>query len=388
MFIRRALPGVIAAAGLVLAGAVVPAHAGVEPAQHFEAVRAAALDPGAVRAYDVSVATLNAGLTSDSDGQTLSDLQGGGDPQAKQLAKAVAQERPDILVLTGIDVDPEGATVETLRDEYLGGAGATGSSAYRYVYAPATNAGVDSGADLDGDGTIGGAGDALGTGDFPGQNSMAVLSVYPIDRKAARTFSKLTWAAVPDNHLDQSDFPEAAQKDIPLFSTSLWDVPIDVNGGTLHVVATSLSPTTGTGAQTARNRDQVQWLNDYVTGETSLSEVEDDQGRPGPLSQENSAVIAGDLGVDASSSSTASKTVTSLLNMEDTGHSAKTSENWLTRLDWLLKHNAAATRVGSSTSRLDYVIGVGDLRSAKPESTDAITLGSTTHRMVVTAFDF
>ncbi|WP_291278313.1 endonuclease/exonuclease/phosphatase family protein [Galactobacter sp.] len=383
MFLRRALPGVIAAAGLMLAGAAVPAHA-VEPTQHVDAARTTALDTGTASSQGVSVATLNAGLTSKADGQTLGDLQAGGDERAEKLARTVAQERPDVLVLTGIDVDPEGDTIEVLKDQYLN---AAGGSAYRYVYAPATNAGVDSGADLDGDGTIGGAGDALGAGDFPGQASMAVLSVHPIDRTAARTFSKLTWAEAPGNHLNASDVPTEARKDIPLFSTSLWDVPVEVEGDTLHIVATSLSPASGDGTDAARNRDQVQLIHDYVTGGANLSSVEDDQGRPGPLSSDTPAVVAGDLGVDISSNAPAAKTVKSLLRMEDVELDAGTSENWLVRLERLLKDSAAATRVGTSSSRLDYVIGAGELQNSESDTKDAVRAGGSTHRMVVADFD-
>src|SRR3546814_1177106 len=62
--------------------------------------------------------------------------------------------------------------------------------------------GVPSGLDLDGSGTIGGEGrdrgnDAWGYGLHPGQYGMLVLSRYPIDTDAVRTFRLLKWSAMP-----------------------------------------------------------------------------------------------------------------------------------------------------------------------------------------------
>jgi hypothetical protein len=386
MFLRRALPGVIAAAGLVLAGTAIPAHA-VEPTHTTVGTQPAALDAGSTPSQDVSVATVDAGLSAGSEGEILNAVESGKDKRAKQLAKAASVSRPDVLVLTGLDVDTDGATLSALRSDYFAEAGAPD---YRYVYSPSTNVGVDSGADLDGDGTIGGTGDALGAGDFPGQSSLAVLSVHPIDTAAARTFSNLAWDDVPNNHLSASEVPVEARPDVPLFSTSLWDVPIDVGGSTLHVVATKLSPASGDGADPVRNRDQLQLLRGYVSGASDLTSVEDDQGRSGPLAADAPSVVAGDLGVDVSAGGPAADTVNTLLDAADPADTeADSSTGWLSRLDRLLRNGAAATRTNGdkSAARLDYVIGSGSADALDSSTRDAVTTQGTTHRMVITGLD-
>src|SRR3546814_14376375 len=73
---------------------------------------------------------------------------------------------------------------------------------YPYRYLAPVNTGVPSGLDLDGSGTIGGEGrdrgnDAWGYGLHPGQYGMLVLSRYPIDTDAVRTFRLLKWSAMP-----------------------------------------------------------------------------------------------------------------------------------------------------------------------------------------------
>jgi hypothetical protein len=387
MFRLCALPGAIAAAGLALAGAATPVHA-TEPT-HISAVRTASLESSSSTSADITVATVDAGLTSSAEGETLAKLETGKSARATQLAKAVAKQHPDVLVLTGIDVDSDGAVVDALRKNYLDKI--NGAPDYRYTYAEATNAGVDSGADLDGDGTIGGAGDALGPGDFAGQASMAVLSTKPIDTNGVRSFSDLAWDDVPNQHLSRSSFAKDVRADVPLFSTSLWDVPVDLGSTTVHIVATSLSPAAGAHADPVRNEDQLDFLKGYVDGAADLGNVEDDQGRSGPLSADTPAVIAGDLGVDAGGQGHAAATVTSLLkdHEQDSQAPSPTSSALLAALDQLLQRGAHATREesGQSAVRLDYVMEPGRaLRTTASTAVDAISDEELTTRLVVAAF--
>ena len=59
---------------------------------------------------------------------------------------------------------------------------------YPYAFIAPSNTGVPSGLDLDRDGETGGPNDAWGFGFHPGQYGMLVLSRFPIDQAAARTF--------------------------------------------------------------------------------------------------------------------------------------------------------------------------------------------------------
>jgi type IV pilus biogenesis protein CpaD/CtpE len=104
---------VIAAASLALAGVATPAHA-AEPA-HPSTVRTASLETTNNVYADLTVATVDTGLTSSSDGATLAKLDSDKSERAAQLTKAVAEQQPDVLVLTGIDGDCDGATLDALK---------------------------------------------------------------------------------------------------------------------------------------------------------------------------------------------------------------------------------------------------------------------------------
>lgn len=386
MFRRWTLPGVATAASLCLAGIALPAHAAA-PAHTSPSVAPAALEAGPSEAEDITIATVDAGLSSGTDGATLAALRDGDDAHARQLGKAITEAAPDVVVLTGIDVDEEGATVDALVDRYLKGSDAPD---YRYSYAPQTNSGLDSGADLDGDGTIGGPGDALGPGAFHGQNSMVVLSTLPIDRSGVRSFSDLAWQDVPGNHLSDTEHPAESRNDLPLQATSLWDVPVDLSGTTVHVVATSASPATGEHAEPVRHRDQLSFLHGYVTGAENLSDVEDDQGRPGPLAEDSQAVIAGGLGADVDRDGPGATAVERLLAPDEKPERAP-REGWWQRLHTMFADDPGATRSGTEpeqTGRLDYVLPTSGLDTIETDTVRAVgsSKSKAVFRMVVSRF--
>src|SRR3546814_21128158 len=85
---------------------------------------------------------------------------------------------------------------------------------YPYRYLAPVNTGVPSGLDLDGIGTIGGAGrdrgtDAGGYGLHPGQHGLLVLSRYPTATDAVRPVRRLHWIGVrrPAPHLHLTPRP-------------------------------------------------------------------------------------------------------------------------------------------------------------------------------------
>lgn len=176
----------------------------------------------------------------------------------------------------------------------MGGEDRTGVT-YPYFYTHQTNAGVESGADLDRDGTIGGPGDALGYGDFPGQSSMIVYSKYPIDTAQIRDFSSLPWKSVPDNSIPE-DFTELERDILPLSSVAHWDVPIEIDGETLHVLASATEDVSATPHGQARNDDQIRFWQDYLESDTEY--ILDHRGNRGPLEDDAAFVIAGSLKAD------------------------------------------------------------------------------------------
>src|SRR5699024_9232680 len=113
---------------------------------------------------------------------------------------------------------------------------------YPHVFTAPTNSGKQSGADLDGDGMIGGAGDAIGYGDYPGQHGMIVFSKHPIAEDSVRTFQDFLWRDLPDGSMPQG-YSELEESILRLQETSLCDVPIEVPGESdpVHVIATALA---------------------------------------------------------------------------------------------------------------------------------------------------
>ncbi len=250
---------------------------------------------------DVRFATFNASLNRTAEGELLQDLSTPDDPQARAVAEIVQRTRPDVLLLNEFDYVEGGAAVDAFRDHYLerpqSGARAID---YRYAYTAPVNTGVPSGRDLDKDGAVGGPGDALGFGTFPGQYGMVVLSRYPIEKRAVRTFQHLLWKDVPGNVIPP-DFYSADDLDVlPLSSKSHWDVPVRVGHRTVHLLASHPTPPTFDGPEDRngrRNHDEIGFWADYVSGAKNRW-IRDDRGRRGGIEKGARYVVAGDQNAD------------------------------------------------------------------------------------------
>ena len=154
-------------------------------------VPAAADVPDAV-APPIRVATFNASLNRAAAGALLRDLSTPDDAQVRAVAEIIQRVRPDILLLQEFDHDAAGASLAAFQANYLGRS-QNGQPPIRYEYSffTASNTGMPSGFDLDADGQIGGGGDALGFGEFPGQYAMVLLSRFPIDGAAGAHFRQV-----------------------------------------------------------------------------------------------------------------------------------------------------------------------------------------------------
>ena len=255
------------------------------------------------------IATFNASLNRAAEGELVEDLSTPDDQQAANVAAILQQTRPDIVLLNEFDYDDGGAAVDLFRTNYLllSQNGAQPID-YPYFFIAPSNTGVPSGFDLDNDGTVGGANDALGFGDFPGQYGMVVLSRFPIVEDQVRTFQNLLWASVPGARLP--DDPATAEPAdwyspdelavLPLSSKSHWDVPIDVDGRIVHVLAAHPTPPVFDGPEDRngmRNADEIGFWADYVAG-VDTSWIVDDAGGSGGLAADAEFVIVGDLNSD------------------------------------------------------------------------------------------
>ena len=297
---RRRTTAALTATATLICGVAVTALAGP----------AAAAPPEGSGTTELRVATYNLSLNRSSAGQLIADLSTGTNAQAKTVAEVIQRTDPDIVLLNEFDYDEGGVAANLFRDNYLE-VSQSGADPVEYPYAfvAPSNTGIPSGFDLNNDGAVGGPDDAFGFGFFPGQFGMAVLSKYPIDTDAVRTFQDFLWrdmpgALLPDDPTTAAPadwYSPAELEAFRLSSKSHWDVPVDVNGRTVHVLASHPTPPVFDSAEDRnglRNHDEIRFWADYVTPGTASRYIYDDDGANGGLKPGESFVILGDQNAD------------------------------------------------------------------------------------------
>lgn len=263
---------------------------------------------------EVTFATFNVSMESENylgryaegvSAQVLKDKLAKGDSKhIKNIAKIIQTKRPDVILLNEFDyIENPKEGVEQFIKAYLNVAQeGTEAIDYSYYYYSTSNTGVKTPFDLNGDGELEGIGnDAYGYGRYPGHYGMVLISQFPIDEKNVRTFQKFKWKDMPGylqtKNKDGYDFytPEAWEE-FRLSSKSHWDVPIQVSGETIHVLASHPTPPGFDGKEDRngkRNHDEIRFWKDYID-EYQGSYIYDDQGQKGALG-DKSFVIMGDL---------------------------------------------------------------------------------------------
>ncbi|OYD88966.1 phytase [Nostoc sp. 'Peltigera membranacea cyanobiont' 213] len=256
----------------------------------------------------------NASLNRNAEGELVTDLSTPDNSQAKAVAEIIQRNNPDVLLLNEFDYSPE--AVQLFKQNYLA-VSQNGSTAvdYPYFYIAPSNTGIASGFDFNNDGTAvttpGAAGygdDAFGFGNFSGQYGMLLLSKYPIDTANVRTFQNFLWkdmpnALLPDNLTTPQPndwYSEDELAVLRLSSKSHWDVPIQVNGETIHILASHPTPPTFDGEEDRngkRNHDEIRFWADYITpGKNDY--IYDDAGKTGGIVAGSDFVIMGDQNAD------------------------------------------------------------------------------------------
>jgi hypothetical protein len=262
--------------------------------------------PASPAAGVLRVATFNAALAGRDEGEIISRLAVDTDAQAMAIGAILQRVRPDIVLINEFDYDPEGRSVRRFRERYLARPLHGGEPIdYPYHYTAAVNTGVPSGLDLDGDGRTGGPGDAWGFGRYPGQYGMLLLSRHPIRADAIRSFREFRWADMPGAlrpmNADGTPFnPDPVWQAMRLSSKSHWDVPIEVDGRIVHLLAAHPTPPAFDGPEDRngrRNHDEIRLWADYLVPERAGYLV-DDAGTRGGLPTDAAFVIAGDYNAD------------------------------------------------------------------------------------------
>ncbi|MEM9809952.1 MAG: endonuclease/exonuclease/phosphatase family protein, partial [Pseudomonadota bacterium] len=244
----------------------------------------------------VRVATFNVAFFRDEPGALIADLELGNHPRAEAIRAIINSVDPDILVINEIDYDEEGRAINLF-------ANALGTD-YDFRLALPSNTGVASWTDLDNDGRSDHApgtgnygNDSFGYGQFPGQYAFAVISRYPIDEAAVRTFQKLLWRDLPNNLMPTDFYSDDAQEVFRLSSKNHAVVPINVGENTLHMVLAHPTPPGFDGPEDRngrRNNDEIRLLMEMVAA-PDANWLVDDAGQQGGLPPGSAFVLAGDL---------------------------------------------------------------------------------------------
>jgi len=255
---------------------------------------------------EVRFATFNASLNRFNAGDLIADLSTPNNAQAQAVAEIIQRTQPDVLLINEFDYDAAGLAAQYFQDNYLSvSQNGADPIEYPYHFVAPSNTGIPSGRDFNKDGVVGGPDDAFGFGFFPGQYGMAVYSRFPIDYEGVRTFQMFLWKDMPGAMLpmnpDGTPWYDAGDLEIfRLSSKSHWDVPIQIDGKTVHFLTSHPTPPVFDGPEDrngTRNYDEIRFWADYVIPSRS-GYIYDDEGNRGGLEPGAMFVIAGDQNSD------------------------------------------------------------------------------------------
>lgn len=330
------------------------------------------------KSSQLRVATFNVSMEATNYVEKISDVEGneltrylteGNHPQIKNIAEIIQRVQPDVILLNEFDyLASSESDIKAFLKNYLATSqNGTQPVIYPYFYAAPVNTGVDSGVDLNNDGVASGTkDDAFGFGFYPGHYGMVILSKYPMKLEQVRTFQTFLWKDMPDNLLDTvknedgtSYYSKEAQQVLRLSSKSHWDIPIEVNGKELHILASHPTPPVFDGPENRngkRNHDEIRFWRDYLSTEVESSYIYDDQGERGGFKGTN-FVIVGDLNASPDEGDGLKRGIQGLLNhpnvndsftprsqaakihTPDSAFSASHTAFWRMRADYVLPSN-------------------------------------------------
>lgn len=287
---------------------------------------------------DVRFATYNASLNRSAPGALVEDLRSGTNEQARNIAEVIQVNNPDVVLLNEFDYDADHEAADLFRSNYLEvSQNGKAPVRYPYVYTAPVNTGIPTGMDLNNDGTVGGPDDALGFGQFEGQYGMVLYSRYPIDARNVRTFQDFLWkdmpgALLPDNRATTEPkdwFTEDELAVVRLSSKSHWDVPVNIGGSTVHVLASHPTPPvfdTEEDRNGRRNSDEIRFWADYIGGGKDARYIYDDDGGKGGLDRHADFVVLGDLNSDPLDGDSRPGSISRLLNLREVQDPEPTAE--------------------------------------------------------------
>ncbi len=256
---------------------------------------------------EVRFATFNTSLYRDSTAVLINDLSTPENKQARHVAEIIQRTRPDVLALQEFDYDSAGSALQFFQDNYLkiSQQGAETIN-YPFWYVVPSNTGVLTGLDINSNGSVTDPEDAFGYGRHPGQYAFALLSKFPIVADSIRSFRKFLWKDMPDAKLPvdstgTSFYSEEVLDVFRLSSKNHVDIPVKIQGQTVHVIMGHPTPPVFDGSEDRngrRNYDEIRLIADYISGDEITNYLHDDAGRSGGLHHSDSFVIMGDMNAD------------------------------------------------------------------------------------------
>ena len=222
---------------------------------------------GLAAADPIRIATYTTELSRRGPELLLRDIEKGEDPQVAAVRSVIDMGKADVLALYGIDWDLENRAISALNDGL--------ASPFPYVFSIRPNSGVPSGQDLDGDGMLRGSRNALGFGDFSGQDGMVVLSRHPIDTANVIDLSGLLWrdfpgASQPVRSDGRPYYSQEKLSVLPLSTTGHWSVPIRIGPDrVINLLTLRPTPPVFDGPEDRngmRNGDEVRLWGQYLSG--------------------------------------------------------------------------------------------------------------------------
>ena len=261
----------------------------------------------------------------------MKQLADGNNQQIRNIAEIIQRTAPDIILLNEFDfIDSPKHGIQAFISNYLNQS-QNGSPAidYPYVFYGPSNTGLPSVFDFDNNGKRDRFGaDAQGYGLYTGQYGMVLLSKFPIVNKDVRTFQRFLWTDMPgamkpinpDN--GEPFYSEWEWDNLRLSSKSHWDIPINVNGKILKVLASHPTPPVFDGAEDRngkRNHDEIRFWLDYITPNKG-NYIYDDRGVYGGLDQDASFVILGDQNASPDRVNETKSVITELLESDHTNN--------------------------------------------------------------------
>jgi len=261
---------------------------------------------------ELRVATFNVSLSPNSATSLGTTLAGPSSTEPRKIAEIVQRVAPDVLFINELNYDGTSSNLDALHDNFIA-VSQNGQPAQNYPhrFVAECNTGIHSGLDFDNSGGTNPnpgsdvyGNDCFGFGRHPGQFAMAVLSKHPIRSDEIRTLQKFLWDDMPGALLPTIggvswyNVPKLAV--FRLSSKSHWDIPIEVDGHVVHLLASHPTPPTFDGSEDRngkRNHDEIRLWADYIDPARD-GYIYDDDGAMRGLGAGRRFVICGDQNAD------------------------------------------------------------------------------------------